>query len=65
MAMADYLGVKRPAGTIPETITKQAAGATGTKRKKSCVESTTTSSTSIRKYGLCKNMGDYKDVCKL
>ena len=29
------------------------------------MESATTSSTSIRKYGLCKNMGNYKDACKL
>ena len=65
VTMADYLWRKRPAGPILETITKRASGATVTKRKKSCVESATTSYTSIRKYGMCKNMGHYKDARKL
>ena len=65
MAVADYLGVKRPSGPILALITKQTVGATGTKRNKSCVDSATMSYTYSRKCGLFNNMGHYKDVCKL
>ena len=53
VATADYLEVKRPDGPILSPITKRTGGATCIKIKKSCVESTTTSSTSSMKCGLC------------
>lgn len=62
-AAADYLKVKLPAKRALAPITKRPAGGASTKRKKSCVESASTSSLSSRKCGFCKYKGHQINSC--